>query len=223
MKLLLTAFEPFGGETVNPAQEAVRLLPEQLGSVTIVKCDVPTVFGRSAKVVTDAIALHRPDAVLCIGQAGGRGSLTPERVAINLDDASIPDNAGDQPVDRVIYPDGPSAYFATLPVKAMVSAIRDAGLPANVSYTAGTYVCNHLMYSVLYTLEKDYPGVQGGFLHVPFIPSQVKDASTPSMPLEDIVKGIEAAIKAIESCKTAPVHSRDIIHDRAGSAENGLA
>ena len=214
MKLLLTAFEPFGGETINPAQEAVKLLPEPLGSVTIVKCDVPTVFGKSVEIVTDAIALHRPDAVLCIGQAGGRGSLTPERVAINLDDASIPDNAGNQPVDRIICSNGPSAYFSTLPVKAMVSAIRDAGLPANISYTAGTYVCNHLMYSVLYTLEKNYPGVRGGFLHVPFIPSQVKEGtSIPSMPLGDIVKGIEAAIRAIESHETASVHGASADHE----------
>ena len=198
MKLLLTAFEPFGGETINPAQEAVKLLPEQLGSVTIVKCDVPTVFGKSVEIVTDAIALHRPDAVLCIGQAGGRGSLTPERVAINLDDASIPDNAGNQPVDRIICSNGPSAYFSTLPVKAMVSAIRDAGLPANISYTAGTYVCNHLMYGVLYTINKSYPNIKGGFMHVPFITEQVMNKKNmPSLTLDQIVTGIEAAIKAI--------------------------
>ena len=204
MKLLVTAFEPFGGESVNPAQEAMKLLPEQLGSVQILKCDVPTVFGKSAEIVRTAISLHRPDAVLCIGQAGGRNGLTPERAAINLDDASIPDNAGNQPVDQVIAPDGKNAYFATLPVKAMVAAIRDAGLPASVSYTAGTYVCNHLMYSLLYTLEKSYPGVRGGFLHVPYIPAQVKgDAGIPSMPLEDIVKGLTAAIKAIELSETS--------------------
>lgn len=203
MKLLLTAFDPFGGERVNPAQEAVKLVSQQIGDVQIVKCDVPTVFGKSVEVATQAIARHRPDAVLCIGQAGGRAGLTPERVAINLEDASIPDNAGNQPVDRAIFSDGPNAYFSTLPVKAMVAAIRDAGLPAYISYTAGTFVCNHLMYGVLYTLEKKYPGVRGGFMHVPYIPQQVIGGkNVPSLPVEDIARGIEAAIKAIGSCGT---------------------
>lgn len=203
MKLLLTAFDPFGGERINPAQEAVKLVSEQVGNVQIIKHDVPTVFGKSVEVVTDIIAQHHPDAVLCIGQAGGRAGLTPERVAINLDDAPIPDNAGNQPVDTAIFADGQNAYFSTLPVKAMAAAIRDAGLPAYISYTAGTFVCNHLMYGVLYTLEKLYPGVRGGFMHVPLIPSQVNGAKrVPSMPVKDIAKGIEAAIKAIEAYET---------------------
>lgn len=203
MKLLLTAFDPFGGEQVNPAREAVCLVPDRVGDVDIIKCEVPTVFDRSVKTVADAVEWVRPDAVLCVGQAGGRDALTPERVAINLDDAPIPDNAGHQPVDKTIFPDGENAYFSTLPVKAMAEAIRQAGLPAKVSYTAGTFVCNHLMYGLLYTLQKRYPGIRGGFLHVPFIPRQVAPGSgVPSMELADIVRGLEAAIGAIAAHDT---------------------
>lgn len=203
MKLLLTAFEPFGGESINPAQEAVKLIPGNLGDVRVVKCLVPTVFGRSIETVVRAVEEHAPDAVLCVGQAGGRDRLTPERVAINLDDALIPDNEGNQPIDTPIFPDGESAYFSTLPVKAMTAAIREAGVPAGLSNSAGTFVCNHLMYGLLYTLEKKYPGVRGGFLHVPFIPSQVKAGfPAPSLPLADIVRGIEAAIAAIGKNRT---------------------
>lgn len=198
MKLLLTAFDPFGGETVNPAQEAVKMVSSRVGNVEIIKCVVPTVFGKSIKAVAAAIEDCRPDAVLCIGQAGGRADLTPERIAINLDDASIADNEGNRPVDTPIFPDGKPAYFSTLPVKAMVAAIRAAGIPASLSNTAGTFVCNHLMYGVLYTLEKYYPGVRGGFLHVPYIPSQVTGGrGIPSMSAADIVRGLEAAIAAI--------------------------
>ena len=199
MKLLLTAFDPFGGERINPAQEAVKLVRERIGTVDVVKCEVPTVFGASIETVAEAIGRHRPDAVLCIGQAGGRADLTPERVAINVEDASIPDNAGNQPVDVPVFADGKNAYFSTLPVNAMVAAIREAGLPASLSNTAGTFVCNHLMYGVLYTLAKRYPGVKGGFMHVPFIPSQTVNRPTPapSMCVQDIARGIEASIAAI--------------------------
>lgn len=198
MKLLLTAFDPFGGETVNPAQEAVKTVSSRVGNVEVIKCVVPTVFGKSIETVAAAIEDCRPDAVLCIGQAGGRADLTPERIAINLDDASIADNEGNRPVDTPIFPDGKPAYFSTLPVKAMVAAIRAAGIPASLSNTAGTFVCNHLMYGVLYTLEKYYPGVRGGFLHVPYIPSQVTGGrGIPSMSAADIVRGLEAAIAAI--------------------------
>lgn len=197
MKLLLTAFDPFGGSSVNPAQEAVKLVSPRVGGVEVVKLEVPTVFGRSIAVTAAAIEAERPDAVLCIGQAGGRCELTPERVAINLDDACIADNEGNQPIDAPIFPDGAPAYFATLPIKAMVAAIRAAGLPASVSNTAGTFVCNHLMYGVLYTLARYYPGVQGGFLHVPFAPSQTVGHPAPSMSVQDIARGLEAAVSAI--------------------------
>lgn len=199
MKLLLTAFDPFGGEKINPALEAVKLVSDKVGGVQIVKLMVPTVFGKSVQTVADAIEKEKPDAVLCIGQAGGRFDLTPERVAINCDDARIPDNEQNQPIDKTIFEDGEPAYFATLPIKAMVQAIRAEGIPASVSNSAGTFVCNHLMYGVLYTLSKRYPNVRGGFMHVPFVPSQVVGrASTPSMALADIVRGIEAAVQAIE-------------------------
>ena len=201
MKLLLTAFDPFGGETLNPALEAVKQLPDRIGGVEIIKLEVPTVFGKSIETVAEAIRRERPDAVLCIGQAGGRRGLTPGRVAINIDDARIPDNEGNQPIDRPIVVGGPAAYFATLPVKAMVQAIRDVGLPADLSNTAGTFVCNHLLYGVLHLLATEYPGVRGGFLHVPFLPEQAADrpSPVPSLPLADIVRGIAAAVRAMES------------------------
>ena len=192
MKLLLTAFDPFGGGTINPALEAVKLVGMVAG-VDIIKLEVPTVFGASVDTVISAIEKHLPDAVLCVGQAGGRTGLTPERVAINIDDARIPDNEGHQPVDRPIAAEGPAAYFSTLPVKAMTAAIRQAGLPSDLSNTAGTFVCNHLMYGVLHHLAKHHPAIRSGFLHVPFLPQQ----GSPSLPLEDIAKGIEAAITAI--------------------------
>lgn len=199
MKLLLTAFDPFGGEPINPALEAVKLVRGQIGSVEVVKVTVPTVFGKSIATVAAAVEKEHPDAVLCIGQAGGRYDLTPERVAINCDDARIPDNEGNQPIDQPIFADGEPAYFSGLPVKAMVAAIRSAGVPASVSSTAGTFVCNHLMYGVLYTLAKSYPGVRGGFMHVPFVTSQVvsRPAPAPCLSLAEIVTGIEAAITAI--------------------------
>lgn len=199
MKLLLTAFDPFGGEPINPALEAVKLVADKVGDVEVVKLEVPTVFGKSIATVAAAIEKEKPDAVLCIGQAGGRYDLTPERVAINQDDARIPDNEGNQPIDSPIFEDGAPAYFTTLPIKAMVQAIRKAGVPASVSNSAGTFVCNHLMYGVLYTLAKSYPGVRGGFMHVPFIPSQVvnRPSPAPCLNMKDIALGIEAAIAAI--------------------------
>jgi pyroglutamyl-peptidase len=199
MKILLTAFDPFGGDKVNPAQEAVKLIPLQVAGAEILKLEVPTVFHKSIERAAAAIRAQRPDAVLCVGQAGGRFDLTPERVAINVDDARIPDNEGNQPIDQPIFADGAPAYFATLPTKAMVQAIRAAGLPASVSNTAGTFVCNHLMYGVLYTLAKEFPGVRGGFIHVPFIPEQVvqRPAPSPYMALADIARGLKAALEAI--------------------------
>ena len=200
MKLLLTAFDPFGGDAVNPALEAVKLVADKIGRFDIVKLEVPTVFRKSIDTVAKAIEEEKPDVVLCIGQAGGRFEITPERVAINVDDARIKDNEGNQPIDIKIFEDGENAYFTTLPIKAMVEAIREANLPAAVSNTAGTFVCNHLMYGVLYTLAKKYPHIKGGFTHVPFIPAQVarRTPVAPYMALEDIKRGLEAAIAAID-------------------------
>lgn len=196
-KLLLTAFTPFDGEKINPALEAVKLVKDKIENVEIVKFEVPTVFGKSIQLVFDAIDKEKPDFVLCVGQAGGRAEITPERVAINLDDARIPDNEGNQPIDEPIFPDGENAYFSTLPVKAMVEAIRKEGLPSSLSNSAGTYVCNHLMYGVLYYLDKR-PVIKAGFIHVPYIPEQTKNKKEmPALELSEIVRGLEAAITAI--------------------------
>ena len=199
MKLLITAFEPFGGETVNPALEAVLLLPDVIAGADIIKLTIPTVFGKSAAVAAEALAFHMPDAIICIGQAGERSAITPERVAINVDDARIADNEGNQPVDQPIIPGGPDAYFATLPIKAMVKAIANAGLPAAVSNTAGTFVCNHLMYHILHLMKEKYPGMVGGFIHVPYLVEQAQRQKEPcfGMALSDIVNGLTAAIAAV--------------------------
>lgn len=199
MKILLTAFDPFGGEKVNPALEAVKIVSDTIAGAEIVKLEVPTVFGKSIQTVAAAMEREQPDVVLCIGQAGGRFDLMPERVAINIEDGRIPDNEGYQPIDKAIFDDGEAAYFSPLPIKAMVQGIRDIGLPASVSNTAGTYVCNHLMYGVLYTIAKKGYAMKGGFMHVPFIPEQVvmRPAPAPSMAMTDIARGIEAAIGAI--------------------------
>lgn len=184
---------------MNPALEAVKLVSPRIGNVEIVKLEVPTVFRKSIDKLVEAMEKEKPDAVLCVGQAGGRFDITPERVAINVDDARIKDNEGNQPVGA-IYEDGENAYFATLPIKAMVQKIRDAGLPASVSNTAGTFVCNHIMYGLLYHIAKNFPSVRGGFIHVPFIPAQVVDrpSPSPSLGMTDIARGLEEAIKAIE-------------------------
>ena len=199
MKLLLTGFDPFGGQPINPALEAVKLVADKIGDVEVVKLEVPTVFYKSIETVDKAIAEIKPDVVLCIGQAGGRYDITPERVAINVNDARIADNDGQQPLDGPIFEDGDTAYFTTLPIKAMVAKVREAGIPASVSNTAGTFVCNHLMYGVLYLAAKKYPGLKGGFIHVPFIPSQTVNRPTPapSMSVDVIAKGLEACIAAI--------------------------
>ena len=198
MKILVTGFDPFGGEKVNPALEAVKSLPSVIHGAEIRWVEIPTVFYQSAEVLEAEIVRYQPNVVLCIGQAGGRTSLTPERVAINQDDARIPDNDGNQPIGTPIRLDGEAAYFSTLPIKAMVQAIKEDGLPATVSNTAGTFVCNHLMYQALYLADKKFPNVRAGFMHIPYMTEQViNKPNTASMNLVDIVKGIEAAIGAI--------------------------
>lgn len=197
MKVLVTGFDPFGGEKLNPALEAIKSLPSEIQGAEVRWLEVPTVFYKSAKILEEEIRIYQPDIVLCIGQAGGRKGLTPERVAINQDDARIQDNEGNQPIDRPIQLDGPPAYFSSLPIKAMVQAIKEEGLPASVSNTAGTFVCNHLMYQVLYLVEKEFPTIKAGFMHIPYMMEQVIDKpNTPAMDLVDIVRGIEAAIRA---------------------------
>lgn len=156
MKVLVTGFQPFGGESMNPAYEAVKLLPQQIDGVTIIKKEIPVVFNEGADVVRRAIKDEQPDIVICVGQAGGRVGITPEFVGINYADARIPDNAGNAPMNQSIKPDGENAYFTTLPVKAMVTAMKNAEIPAAISYTAGTYVCNDVMYQLLYYINTEF-------------------------------------------------------------------
>lgn len=199
MKLLLTAFDPFGGEQINPAWEAVKEIPEKMDNFAVTKCMVPTVFGKSIALVGEKIKELGPDVVICVGQAGGRTSISLERVAINCNDAGIPDNEGNQPTDEPVIPEGPAAYFSTLPIKEMVNAIRNEGVPASVSNSAGTFVCNQLMYGVLHFIEEENLPIKAGFIHVPYIPVQAagKPESPASMALADIVRGLVAGIMCL--------------------------
>ena len=191
-KLLITGFDPFGGETVNPSWEAVRLLPERIGEYDLTKLQIPTEFSRASEAVLMAAEALQPDAILCVGQAGGRAGITPEVVGINLREARIPDNGGAQPVNEPVVKNGPAAYFATLPVREMVKALSDRGIPASLSYSAGAFVCNDVLYSVLHR----YSGTRtlAGFIHVPFLPEQAKEG-VASMALETIAAALEIAIE----------------------------
>ena len=193
-KLLITGFDPFGGESINPSWEAVNGLPDTVGEWQLTKLQVPTVFGKAGETVLAAAKELQPDAILCVGQAGGRAAVTPELVAINLRYGRIADNAGVSPMDEPVVPNGPAAYFSTLPVRAMAQAVADAGLPGQVSYSAGAFVCNDLLYTVLHR----YAGtpVRAAFVHVPFLPQQAKEG-VPSMTLEEIQKALQAVILAI--------------------------
>ena len=198
MKILVTGFDPFGGEPINPAIESVKRLPDNIAGAEIIKLEIPTVRKKSLEKIEKAINEHNPDVILSIGQAGGRFDISIERVGINLDDFRIPDNEGNQTIDEPIFPDGENAYFVKLPVKAMVQNVQKNNIPASVSYTAGTFVCNHVLYGVLYLIEKKYKGKKSGFIHIPFLPQQVIDKrNMPSMELNTIVKGLTAAIEAI--------------------------
>ncbi|MBS4202112.1 pyroglutamyl-peptidase I [Bacillus sp. FJAT-49732] len=193
-KVLITGFDPFGGEKINPALEAVKQLDGTfIEDIEIIAQEVPTVFHESIKVVNNAIKQHQPDVVICVGQAGGRTQVTPERVAINMDDARIPDNQGNQPIDEPIEEDSPAAYWTTLPIKRIVHEMKKAGVPAAVSNSAGTFVCNHLFYGVMHYLEQNAPNIRGGFIHIPFIPEQTLENNAPSLSLEVIVEGLKTA------------------------------
>lgn len=193
-KLLVTGFEPFGGEKINPAWEAVRRLPDEIGAYRLTKLKVPTVFGRAGELAIGTAEEICADAVLCIGQAGGRAAVTPELVAINVRDARIPDNVGQQPLDEPIVAAAPNAYFSTLPVRCMAEAIRQAGLPGTLSYSAGAFVCNDLFYALLHHFAGT--AVRAAFIHVPYLPEQTK--TQPSMPLSDMIRALTAAISAID-------------------------
>lgn len=200
MKILVTGFDPFGGEKINPAIEAVKRLPNEIAGNKIIKLEVPTIFYQSADVVKKAIEKENPEMVINVGQAGGRGAITPERIAINFQSGSTPDNSGKGPKEGKIQVDGLDGYFTQLPIKKMVTDIRHAGIPAQISNSAGTYVCNHLFYEIQYLIHHDYPDLKGGFIHIPYLPSQTKNGRCPSMSLENMVVGLTAAIKAAAMC-----------------------
>lgn len=197
MKVLITGFTPFGGEDINPAYEAVKDLQDMINGVQIIKKEISTVFHKSIDELDNLIEIENPDIVICVGQAGGRFDISLERVAINIDDARIADNEGNQLIDEKIYKDGENAYFSSLPIKAMVRRIREGSIPASISNTAGTFVCNHLMYGLLYLINNKYPNIRGGFIHVPYSTEQViSKGNVPSMSIEDITKGLNFAIEA---------------------------
>ena len=198
MKILVTGFDPFGGEPINPAIESVKRLPKEIEGAEIIALEIPTVVHKSLQVIQDAVKKYEPDMVLSIGQAGGRSDITVERIGINIDDCRIKDNEGNQPIDEPIFKDGPAAYFVNLPIKAIVEEIRKIGIPASVSNTAGTFVCNHVTYGVRHMLELEGKGRKSGFIHIPYLPQQVVEkVGQPSMALDDIVKGLTAAISAM--------------------------
>lgn len=194
MKIIVTGFDPFGGEKINPSIECVKAFPEIEG-VELIRLELPTVFKESAKRLNEVINEVKPDAVLSVGQAGGRPGITMERIAINVDDARIPDNISQQPIDETIQTKGAAAYFSTLPIKRIVKAIREAGIPVEVSNSAGTFVCNHIMYQALFAATKAEKPFKAGFMHIPFIPEQTTDK--PSLPLEESTKALQIAIETI--------------------------
>lgn len=198
MRVLLTGFDPFEGNAINPAFEVVKGVREKIGEIEIKKLEIPTVFGKSLQKILEATEEFKPDVILCIGQAGGRYEMSLERVAINLSDARIKDNEGNQPIDEVIYADGENAYFSNLPIKAMMAEMREQGIPTSISNTAGTFVCNYVMYGVFYHIAKHSIAKKGGFIHIPYMPSQIiNKPNTPYMEKERMIKGVEIAIQCI--------------------------
>ena len=189
--LLITGFDPFGGETVNPSWEAVSRLPDVIGGYHLTKLQIPTVFGLAADTVLAAARADAPDVILCVGQAGGRDAVTPERIAINMASARIADNAGNQPAETSVIPGGPDGIFSTVPVLSMADAITAAGLPGKISNTAGTFVCNDTLYRLLHHYAGT--GTRAGFIHVPYLPDQAKEGVS-SMTLTDIIAALTAAI-----------------------------
>ena len=198
MKILVTGFDPFNNDIINPSIEAVRLLPNFINEVEIIKIEVPTVFFKSLNIIEEAIIKYQPDVILSIGQAGGRSDISIERIGINIDDAKIVDNENNQIIDDKIFVDGPDAYFTTLPIKAMVENIKKYGIPSSISNSAGTFVCNHVTYGVAHLLATKYANKRSGFIHIPYLPSQtLMFSNVASMELNTIVKAIICAIHAI--------------------------
>lgn len=206
--VLVTGFDPFGGQPVNPSWQAVAALDgASVAGHRVVGAQLPTVFADSVQVLRHLLRQHRPTLVLCTGQAGGRAAISLERVAINVDDARIPDNAGAQPVDCPVVPDGPAAYFTGLPIKAILQALLDTGINAEVSQTAGTFVCNHVFYALMHELaQPEWQGTRGGLIHVPWLPEQ----GQPSMRVDEIVQGLRVAIDVA-------LHTQRDIRKQAGA------
>lgn len=201
-RVLVTGFEPFGGDTVNASwQAARRLAAEPPSGVLVTPVELSCVFGTAIAELRRAVADVQPDLVLCVGEAGGRQDISVERVALNVDDARIPDNAGRQPIDEPIVDGGPAAYFASLPVKACVAAARAAGVPASVSQTAGTFVCNHVSYGLGHLIATERPSLRGGFIHVPLTPEQTVTRPNPSLSVRDAAAGLAAVVT--EALRTA--------------------
>ena len=196
MKVLITGFDKFGGESINPSSLCVNSLPDVIDNIEIKKITLPTIFKDSSQVLEENIKSFSPNIVICVGQAGGRSKITPERIAINIDDARIPDNIGNSPIDKTIRKDGENAYFSTLPIKAIVDGLNKNNIPSAISNTAGTFVCNHIMYESLYLASTKYPHIKAGFIHIPFIEEQVLDKpNMPFMKKEDIIIALELIIK----------------------------
>jgi len=195
-KILLTGFDPFGNETINPAIEAVQKIDgDVIENYEVATLEVSTVFNKCIQELKDAMRTINPELVICVGQAGGRSHISMERVAINVNDARIPDNDGNQPIDTPVIQSGPTAYWSRLPIKAIVKALKHEGIPAMVSQTAGTFVCNHLFYGLMHEIHTKYPSVRGGFIHIPFLPEQTANKpEQPSMELDTIIKGLRIAI-----------------------------
>lgn len=207
MKILVTGFDPFGGEKINPALETIKLLPKDVLGANIITREIPTVIGKSLAAIQKAVEKENPNVVLSIGQAGGRADISVERIGINIDDYRIPDNEGNQPIDEPVISGGPDAYFVTIPIKAIVEKIRAYNIPASISNTAGTFICNHVCYGAAHLAAvRTAAGkpMKSGFIHIPFLPEQVigKPAFTPSMSIETIVRGITAALEAIVEHRT---------------------
>lgn len=199
-RVLMTGFEPFGGETINAAWEAVKgFQNETVEGADIFVRQLPTVFGKAVEVLESELAAVQPDIVLCVGEAGGRSAISIERIGVNLDHARIPDNAGNQPKERPIIPDGPTAYWSTLPVADLVNELKSAGIPAEESFSAGTFVCNHVLYSLMYRLSTEayrQRGAIGGFIHVPYLPCQaVKHRNLPSLSVEEVRRGLRLVVE----------------------------
>ena len=194
--ILVSGFQPFGGESVNPSFEAVRRLPDEIGDMRLIRMELPVAFAEAAALLLEKIREIRPDAVLAVGQAGGRKGITPELIAVNVQNGGIPDNSGRQPAWEPILAGGPDGIFTRLPVREMVRAMRGAGIEASLSLSAGAFVCNDLMYQVLAATAES--GLPFGFIHVPFLPEQTADKpGAASMPLEDIVKGLAICLSVL--------------------------